>query len=170
MHLAVVLPMRDHRGWATRSVASWTESQRFDPNDFELILVIDKQTAELAERLTRLLRPHDQVIHHDGNDMAQYHAGAGAARSDLLFFTEPHAFAEPEAVAQIIEYMDTHAVDGLCARSSPVTVDALGRAEARIFANGFEGWSKPESWVRVIVRGFALRKETYEAVGGFEHR
>jgi hypothetical protein len=66
--------------------------------------------------------------------------------------------------------MDTHAVDGLCARSSPFCVDALGRAEARIFANGFEEWSKPESWVRVIVRGFALRKESYVAVGGFEHR
>ena len=31
-------------------------------------------------------------------------------------------------------------------------------------------WSKPESWVRVIVRGVALRKDTYIAVGGFEHR
>jgi predicted dehydrogenase len=170
LRVSIVLPMRDHRGIGLQSVASWTGEQRCDPNAFELILVIDARTANMEDALTRLLRPHDQLIRHDGNDMAQYHAGACAARGDILFFSEPHCFAEPQAVAQIVEYMDTHAVDGLCARSTPFCVNAMGRAEARIFANGFIEWSRPESWVRVIVRGFALRRKTYVAVGGLEHR
>ena len=39
-----------------------------------------------------------------------------------------------------------------------------------MFDKGWLEWSKPESWVKVIVRGFGLRRDVYAAIGGFECR
>jgi hypothetical protein len=102
-------------------------------------------------------------------ELKQYHAGAMRARGDILFFTEPHCLAQSDTVAEIIAFMDAHPVDGLCARTVPICVNPMGRAEARMFDTGCNEWSKPEHWVKVIIRGFGIRKSSYESVGGFEY-
>jgi hypothetical protein len=167
--VSVILPMGDHRGLWREAIESWTTAQQCSAEDYELIVVLDHTVRHLEQSCRSILRAQDQLLHANGVELKQYHAGATRARGDILFFSEPHCLAQTDTVAEIIRFMDTHPVDGLCARTVPVCVNAMGQAESRMFDAGFREWSTPEHWVKVIIRGFGIRKSAYESVGGFEY-
>lgn len=168
--VSVVIPMEDHRGVGLQAIHAWVEEQRCDPLDYELLVMTSERMQATEAALRHLLRPQDRVVRCGGSDMDQYATGARLARGDILFFTEAHCLPEPETIAQTIDYLDTHDVDGFCARTVPLCLNAVGRATSSQFERGFETWSAPESWVKVIVRGVAIRRATYVTVGGFEAR
>src|SRR3712207_8484166 len=52
----------------------------------------------------------------------------------------------------------------------PYTTLFRSRMEERYFDDGFRKWSEEGHWCKVVLRGFAVRRDAYEAAGGFEHR
>ena len=86
-------------------------------------------------------------------------------------FTEPHATAEPDCLAELADYLGRTACDGACLRSvGGDNRTTFAHLEERMFQEGFAEWSRPGDWRKVILRGFVLRRDVYHAVGGFEYR
>lgn len=169
--VSVIIAIPDHRGYAEACVRSWTQEQTANADHFEVILINDGTSPELDKGLQRLLRDGDQLIVHPTDcEMELYSVGAKAAAGDVIFFAEPHCVAEREAMDELIFYLEHHDVDGCCIRSTPICDNRLAWMESRMYDEGFLEWSKPDSWCKVIIRGFALRRPVHDAVGGFNHR
>lgn len=167
--ISVILPMHEHRGIALEALESWIDQQRCQADDYEIILIIDDTLQDFEPMFRQKLRPHDTLLPASNeNYMEHYNLGAGHARGEVLFFTEPHCMAEPQAVAEMIQYMTTHAPDGFCARTVPICPTPLARLASRMFEEFFVEWSRPDHWSKVFLRGFGLRRSIYFAVGGFQ--
>jgi len=169
--VSVILSMEDHRGFAIDSARSWIEAQDSEPHLFEVILVIDHGCQNLKTPLRRILRPHDRLISTDSrNEIEQYDIGARQACGEFLFFTEPHCFAEPDAITEIIRTFRTGDLDGFCVRSVSLNRNRLARMESRMYEEGFREWSREGDWRKVIIRGFGIRRSAYLESGGFPCR
>lgn len=168
--VSIIVAMEDHRGMGLDMARSWVEKQRCNPNDYEIIVIIDKTTQDLEVPLTKILRPQDLLINQSASsEMEQYDIGARHAKGQFFFFTEPHCIAEPEAVKEILHYIATHTDDGFCVRSTPICPNQIGKMESHMYDDGFLEWSKPDSWIKVIIRGFGIRRDVYLASGGFDY-
>jgi len=169
--VSVILSMEDHRGLAIDSARSWIESQDSEPHLFEVILVIDHGSQDLESPLRKILRPHDRLITTKSrNKIEQYDIGARQAGGEFLFFTEPHCFAAPDAVTEIIRTFQTGGLDGFCVRSISINRNRLARMEGRMYEEGFREWSRDGDWRKVIIRGFGIRRSAYLQSGGFPCR
>jgi predicted dehydrogenase len=168
--VSVIVPLPDHRGRALECVRSWLE-QSIGGESYELLVMADGSEPELERRVRPLLRPDDRMITEAGAHEARlYGLGASAARSELLLFTEPHCIAEPRALDELLRFLATSDYDGACLRSVSISPTPMARMEGRFFDEGFAEWSKEGHWCKVILRGFAVRRDAYEAAGGFDHR
>lgn len=168
--ISVIVPLPEHRGYALDCVRSWL-GQTVAPESYELLVMADGSEPELEQRVRGMLRPADRMITEPGAHEARlYDLGAQAARADLLLFTEPHCTAESRALDELSRFLATSDYDGACLRSVSVSTTAMARMEERFFDEGFEEWSKEGHWCKVILRGFAVRREAYDAAGGFDHR
>jgi predicted dehydrogenase len=169
--VSVILPMKDHRGLSQKAVASWTSAQRCAGSDFELIVITERSTFDLEPQVTPLLRAQDRLVRYDtSNELEQYHHGATLGRGDILLFTEPHVVAEPETIAELLKFFRTEKADGACGRTSPICSNAMAAAESSMYEEGFVEWSKPGAWQKAIIRAFAMRRQVYFDVGGFDYR
>ena len=169
--VSVILPMEDHRGMGLNAVRSWTDDQRCDPHAFELIVLLDEKTADLEPEIRPLLRPQDQfIVRPVNNEIVHYDLGARCATGRVILFTEPHCIAEPEAVSETIEYFKHSQDHGFCPRTVTLANNAIARMEGRMYDEGFREWSKPGSWVKVMMRGTAIKREVYLAMGGLKHQ
>jgi hypothetical protein len=84
-------------------------------------------------------------------------------------FSEPHCIAEPQCLAELAEYLATHAVDGACLRSTGITPNWLALLEERLYEQGFADFGRAGDWRKVILRGVAVDREAFLASGGFEY-
>ncbi len=177
--LSIVLPMEDHRGFGVACVTAWTRGQTHDAADFELVVVLNERTESLRGALVPLLRPWDRLVHapretsgHSGltDEIAEYDLAIRESRGVFVFLTEPHCVAEPEAVAEILRWFDENDGDGFCTRTMPVIPNAIGAMESHYYDAGFKEWQRPCDWRKLILRGVALRRQHYDAVGGFRVR
>ncbi len=167
--VSVIIPMEDHRGLAVKTVSSWID-QDIDPALYELIIVVRANIGEVKDSIRAMLRPQDRLIEHESDETEQYDIAARAAKSDVLFFTEPHCLASKSLVSEAMDYMQTHDVTGFCLHSRHIASNDVGKMEARFFDEGFLEWAEPNDWRKVILRGFILRKHVYLDVGGFQCR
>lgn len=168
--ISIILPMQDHRGKAIPAVQSWVENQRCNPDDFEVILIVDDISKEFEEPIRRMLRTQDKLISQSGfNYVKQYHVGSKHAIGKWLFFTEPHCVAEPEAIYEMIQYINTSSFDGFCTRTVPICSNRIAKMASRIFEENFIYWSRVNHWSKVYFRGFAIRRSIYIEVGGFQY-
>jgi predicted dehydrogenase/glycosyltransferase involved in cell wall biosynthesis len=167
--ISVILPLPDHRGYALDSVRSWLE-QTAAAESYELLVMADGSEPELEQQVRGMLRPGDRMLAEEGAHEARlYDLGARAARAGLFLFTEPHCMAEPRALDEVMRFLATSDYDGACLRSVSVSTTAMARMEERFFDESFAEWSKEGHWCKVILRGFAVRREAYVAAGGFDH-
>jgi predicted dehydrogenase len=167
--VSVIIPLEDHRGHGIECVQSWL-GQSAAAESYELLLMANGTEPELEHQVRGMLRAGDRLITEEGAHEARlYDLGARAARADLLLFTEPHCMAEPRALDELLRFMAASDYDGACLRSVSISSTPMARMEERFFDEGFEEWSKEGHWCKVILRGVVLRREAYEAAGGFDH-
>jgi predicted dehydrogenase len=167
--ISVILVLPDHRGYAERAVASWLEEQTLPGDRYELVVVSDGAEPALEARVERALRPGDRLLRQPGaHEIVLYDTGARAARAPMLLFTEPHCLAEPECLEELVRYLARTRYDGACLRSVGITSSEPARLEELYFEQGFRECSREGHWCKAILRGFAVRREAYLAVGGFE--
>ena len=169
-HFSVVFPLPDHRGLALDAVASWTRAQTYPRDRFELVLLSDGSEPELDDKIRALLGPGDRlIVHGTDNESLLYDLGAREARGRWLLFSEPHCIAEPQCLAELADYLATHAVDGACLRSIGISPTRMAQLEEGQFEIGFAQFGRPGDWRKVILRGVAIDREAYLQSGGFEY-
>lgn len=167
---SVIIPLPDHRGLAMQCVASFAQQQTLPRDRYELILLSDGAEPALDERLRQLLGPDDQLhVHATDNETLLYDMGARRARGKMLLFSEPHCIAEPQCLAELAQYLATHAVDGACLRSVGIAPNWMARLEEKQYNQGFAEFSRAGDWRKVILRGIAIDRQAYLESGGFQH-
>ena len=169
--ISVIFTLHDQRVEAERCAASWSRQQSFARDRYEVIVVSDGADRAIEEQAERALSARDRLLRvPDANMMELYHRGAQAARADLLLFTEFHCIARPDCLEKLARYMAGNPLDGACLHSEGDDTNAFARVERRLFEESFRLWSQPGDWRKVLVRGFAIRREAYFAAGGFDVR
>jgi hypothetical protein len=169
--LSVLLPLSDNRGLALRAVASWAQEQEAEAESFELVIVSDRVSAALCSAIRPLLRAHDQLLEHEGeNSTAQYHFGALHARGRYLVFTEAHVWAEPQAVGEILACFGRGGTDGFCGRMVAEEGNWVARMEADLHAEQWARSLELGHFSKVILTLFALPRQHYLATAGLQAR
>jgi GT2 family glycosyltransferase len=172
--LSVVLTLVDHEGHAAECVESWTRAQDLPRERYELIAVASGREPEVEQLIRPLLGSSDRILEFPASqELALHDHGARAARGRWLLFTEAHTVAEPDCLSSLLGYLSANEprYAGACIRSFGDGGDnPVGRCEQRWYADGFREWSREGEWRKVTIRGFAIRRDAYLDVGGFEHR
>ena len=172
--VSVVLTLLDHDGHAEEGVPSWTREQDLPRDRYEVIVVGSGGEPEVEDAIRPLLAPADRLLRGESKRELELHDhGARAARGRWLLFTEGHCVAEPTCLSSLLRYLSEHEsrYAGACIRSTDGGVPSpVARGERRWYVDGFEEWSREGDWRKVTIRGFAIRRQTYLDVGGFEHR
>ncbi|MCW5772325.1 MAG: hypothetical protein KIT16_11860 [Rhodospirillaceae bacterium] len=165
--LSVILPLDDHRGFALAAVKSWSAAQDVPRERFEIVVLTNGADPALHEKVSALLAPHDQMIVAPGaNLMALYKLGAERARGEVLLITEGHCEAEPGVVRATWAHFAAggEAAVGLGCFSRSVT--PLERMEDRLFQRDLAWRAAHAPWNKLLLRGSAIRRDVYFAVGG----
>ncbi|MEX0961101.1 MAG: hypothetical protein WDZ63_17625 [Burkholderiales bacterium] len=164
--LSVLLPLQDDRGLAPEAVASWTQGQRCDSADHELLILFPPALAARAASVKPLLRECDRMIEHDGNEMVLYNLGAELARAPGLFFTEAHCIAEPDSVSSAIAALQSGEAGAYCGHSTPLARNTLAKLDAALFTEDFAECMKPDHFGKVMLRALIMPRQDFLAAGG----
>ncbi len=170
--ISVIIPLTDDRGHGLDCIKSWAQGQTYDWDKYEIIVLVNGSAPELERQVKILLRPHDSLIYHPAsNEFLLYDIGARRARGKLLFFTEAHCLAEPDCLAEMMQYFATHLADGARCRSIPADTDKnfLARMEERTFGETFQEAIAEDHWLKFLVHGSAIYRDLYLAEGGLEY-
>jgi hypothetical protein len=171
--LSVVLTLLDHRGHVAECVGSWTRGQTLPRDRYEVIIVGTGGEMEVEDAVRPILTPRDRLLRREvANELALHDHGARQAQGRWLVFTEAHCVAEPTCLAALLAHLEASwpRDAGACFRSTTDgSADSLARLEARWYQDGFAEWSRDGDWRKVTIRAFALRREVFLDVGGFEH-
>jgi hypothetical protein len=113
----------------------------------------------------------DRIIRHDYvNRYFLFNLGAERARGRRLFFIEAHCVAEPSCLERMLEFLDSNGCVGASCRSISWSESEVGGYEEELFGHSLAWLPLPEHWYKVLIHGFAVDREAFEAVGGFPHR
>lgn len=165
---SIIVPVLDHRGHLEACLRSWVEGQRYPGQRYEILLVGNGEDAELEREAKRLLRPQDRYIFKQTPvEIELYDHAARLARGKWILMTEPHVEAEPECLKELAQGLMRQRCDGACLRSISVNKNAMARCEDRFFSLGFQLFSAPDNWCKVILRGIVIRRDVYLESGGF---
>jgi hypothetical protein len=168
---SVLIPLVDERGFGERCLDGWLQQVDVTPDDYELLLLGPGDSPSLADRLASRLRETDRLVMAPGAGRSElYDRGAKAARGEYLVFTESHCVPETDFLHELDQYLQRTVVDGACCRSIPVCHNKLARADAALFEAGFREFRRDEDWRKVNIHAFALRRDVYNLLGGFNAR
>lgn len=162
----VILPLHDHRGIILEAIAAWVH-QRGCNCDFQIV-VIDAGQARLARRVAKLLAPDDRVVHcQSTNEATLYNAGAAAATSNWLVFSESHVLPEEGAVAALEKRFMADDCDAALLGSTHGVRSRFSRVDAALGDKESSQTKAMGLWRTVGLRGFAIRKEVFASLGTF---
>jgi GT2 family glycosyltransferase len=172
--ISVVLTLADHQGHAVECVESWARRQDLTRDRYEVIVVGSGAEPEVEDQVRPLLTDEDRLLRLESSQELELHDhGAREAHGRWILFTEGHTVAEPDCLSELLAYLNDNDARcaGACIRSlSDGSTDPIAKCERRWYAEGFEEWSREGDWRKVTIRGFAIRRDIYLEVGGFEHR
>ncbi|MCK6475045.1 MAG: Gfo/Idh/MocA family oxidoreductase [Planctomycetes bacterium] len=170
--VSFVVSVVDNRGNLAACLKGLLGQQLRTGRRYEVVLADHGRDAARMAQMKEALRPCDKLVVHDtDNELELYHRAAGAASGRILLLTEPHCIPEPDCVQELIEHFERHPeTDGVALRSTPIARNAMARMEQRWFEASVDGWNAPGNWRKVQLRGFAVKRRTYEAVGGLQFR
>lgn len=169
--LSVVLPLSHDHGYAEACLDGWN-AQSHPRERIQVVAVVEANEAEAVERAARLrarLRPWDLWLPvDDDNEAVLYDRGARAAGASLLLFTEAHCVPLPGAAAEAVDALAGGA-SAFSLRSGYLPTTALGRRQRELETAWYR--SLPEGhWRGLSLRGFALPRDLFLELGGFQAR
>ena len=169
--VSVIVALPDHQGLAIACVESLVREQTYPRDSFEVIVVTDGSDSALDSRVKALLGRQDRMITRVTTNLhLLYNLGAREARGKLLFITEPHCIVEPDCLGELVKFFATHDYDGACCRSMSIhPPNGWARMEERLHETYLQMFSRQDDWRKVLLRGFAIYRDTYLQEGGFEH-
>jgi hypothetical protein len=166
--IAVVLPLSHDHGFGEACLDGWN-AQSHPRRRIQLVAVVEAEHAgALAARLRPRLREWDLWLQiDDDNDAVQFDHGARAAEAPLLLLSEAHCVPLPDAAAAAVEALAGGAAAAFSLRSSYLPTTALGRRQVELEADWYRSLGAGH-WRGVSLRGFALRRDLFVALGGFQ--
>jgi hypothetical protein len=168
---SILIPLTEDRGHAEECLTGWWRQESFPAANYELLLLNDGTRDELAAQFAPRLRRQDRVLREAGAVRPNlYDLGARAARGEFLVLTESHCVPEPDFLRELERFFRHYDYDGACGRSIPVCYNNLAHADAAAFESGYRQFLADDDWRKVNIHAFALRRECYERVGGFQPR
>ncbi|MFN0019081.1 MAG: glycosyltransferase family 2 protein [Pirellulaceae bacterium] len=163
---SVIVPLHDDRGVALKAIQGWL-GQKTETVPFEIV-VVDSGRPKLARQAAKLLGPGDHLVREpSANEALLYNAGAKAATADWLVFSESHVVPCAGAAAALCHRLldpDCDAavlgsVHGIRSRFAAVDAELCNRESSAMRGLGL--------WRAVGLRGFAIRRETFNSLGRF---
>jgi hypothetical protein len=170
--ISVVLTLLDHQGHGPECIRSWARGQSLAREQYEVIVVGSGGETEVERQIRPLLTEADRLLRVESSQELELHdRGAREARGRWLLFTEAHTVAEPDCLASVLDYLSEHpGYAGACVRSiADESPNPISKCERRWYADGFAEWSREGDWRKVTIRGFAITRDAYLEVGGFEY-
>lgn len=165
--LSVVLPLGDDRGLAPESVRAWTR-QSLRAALYEVVAVDDGRRRRLTERARGTLRPHDShVVRAGGSEIELYQAGAEAARGEFILFTESHAVPTCETAEALLGHLERTDAVAATLPSAHLSRGGLAALEERLGEVARRERTEARWWAGVSLRGFVLRRQLFQELGGF---
>ena len=169
--VSVIMPLPDSRGHAIESVQAWAQRQRFRRDRYEVILISDGTDPALEAQAASMLQPHDRLlIGPAGSEYRLYEIGARAAQGRWLVFTESHCAADPDCLAELVRYLARSGLDGAACHSIGTGTGYLARMETRAYEQVSSIRLDPTHFSKVFLRGTAVSREAFRAVGGLQWR
>ena len=165
--LTVIYPGTDIRGSAVNHIQAWTAAQTLPPERYKVIAVLQPGTDD-EESVRQVLGPTNEVIlTSDPADTAMWNAGAAKADTPWLVFVEGHSLARPDCLEALDRWLATEpeVEAGNFEIKHPENY-LMARLSDRWFGEQQARWRT--EWHRLHRAGFAIRREVFQELGGFE--
>jgi hypothetical protein len=167
--LAVIIPLADHRGWAVRCIESFSQCQTAPRDRFRLIVVAGPgEDPQVVAGVRELLTDADLLFASAQENLhAMYNEAAAIADCPWLLMTESHCLAEPNCVAALLERIACDDAELVSCASVGENANSFAALEQRLFEEAWVERSQRGAGGGVVIRGFAIRRESFLGVGGF---
>lgn len=167
--LAVIFPLHDDRGMGLTTVEAWQRLQHDDP-DCHLV-VVGQQRGRLSTAIRQRLCSRDRFVEHSSrNEAVLYNAGGQATSAEWLIFTESHVLPTANTLAAFRRDLAASSADAAVLGSSHRTRSRFSAVDAALHKQESESMRALGLWRCVGLRGFAIRRSVFEALGCFnEH-
>jgi hypothetical protein len=166
--LSVIVPLFDDHGMAEVCLESW-KRQTCAGERLQLVVVDHGVGASRARRLKERMGGGDLWIDSaDAIESVLYDRGARAAGAPLLLFTEAHCVARPDAAKEVLRcFRDDGLSAAVVGGGHLDDGHPLSRMQAALERDWAAAW--PAGHFRMLsLRGFAIRRDAYLALGGFQ--
>ena len=164
--LSVILPLIDDRGHGLEALRAWLAQDASEV--FEIVCVGDRSSRRLADRIAPMLRAQDRVLElSTAGEMELYQAGGEAARAGVLLFTEAHCLPARDVVSTVARRAAESDAAGWVLGGGSIPSNEFAGFEARLLLEGRDKYSQ-DAWRLLSLRGLAVRREAWLAMGGFE--
>jgi hypothetical protein len=175
LDFSVIFRLLDEHGEISDTLEcleSWVTGQTHDRSRYEVIAVGDGTKPELEERVRKLLAPADSlIVRPTPHPFELYTIAARAARGQFLFLTEAHTKAHADCLRAMRVCLDARSYDLAVCRI--LGADYEGHWFSRLHRRKEDEFLRTREavgdWRKVNINGSAVRRTTYEALGGFEH-
>jgi hypothetical protein len=168
--LTVVYPGTELRGQASKHLRTWTHDQTLARDQYRVVAAFADTDHSIEREIEPLLGPSDELVSvPNANTPAILNTGAARAGTPWLVFTEGHCLADPGCLEAVVRWIEKHPNAEVGNFSLTHNEDTLlDRLSTRWYSMILTRWRAPDYWPRVIIGGFAIRTDVFEAVGGFE--
>lgn len=166
--VSVIISYSDERG-KPEFLEDWTSHQTLPGELYEVLVVTAYKDGDVLQAIQRRLRPQDRLIRCDVEDsFAHFDLGIRHAAAALLLISEDHCRAKDGCLAAVVKTMEDGTLDATAVRWGHVNLSTVALLENELNEPDLLTWNEPGHWNRVRVRGFAIRRSAYDAVGGLE--
>lgn len=164
----VLIPLMDDRRTGERCVRAWTRDQTYPRERYEVIALAPGVDPALEAGIRPLLGPADRLVVDETRVVVGLlNRGAKQARGRILFLTEAHCEPDPGCLAALMARLEAGSEVGVRGASIGRATSALGELERDFYVEAQDVGKQDGHWNRVLIHSFAIRREVFEAVGGF---
>jgi len=167
---SVIMLLPEHRGHFAAAIRSWTETQLYPDDQFELILASDDSEPETQKPAAALLRPQDRMLIVPGvKRSGLLDRAARAAKFEQLVFTESHCEADPDFLRELDDWLGRHPnVAGACCRTVPAYENNYAYLDAVLHEEGYRVYRAEDDWRKINIHAFTLSRDWFVRAGGLD--
>lgn len=167
--IAVIFPLHDDRGMGLTTVEAWQRQQHDDP-DCHLV-VVGPQRGPLSAAIRQRLCSQDRFVENSSrNEAVLYNAGGQATSADWLLFTESHVLPTANTLAAFRRELANSRADAAVLGSTHRARSRFSAVDAALHEQESDSMQALGLWRCVGLRGFAIRRSVFEALGCFNAR
>lgn len=166
--LAVVIPWCEARGEDAQHLEKWTRGQTLPREQYQVVLGYPADCPGEVSRFEGLLSPQDiavpGVYPHSLN---LWHEAILAAEAEWIFVTELHCLPQKDTLERVLESAEENGLDAFSISTGHINKSDVAWMEEQIYHSLTPELSAECQWNLLRLRGFAVRREWVQRLGGF---